>query len=191
MKYLNSWNISQVFKFFDQICILTLLIMHIMFLISFNQVFPNLQIRALFFPNFDDPCTIFPKFDGSWPRFQIGRKIPAGSEVNSPDPNQMLTVFKSDFDLISSDGHVLEGAIFTSLQSRTGLSDFDIIIKDSISVEISFFFSEKLLQIFVFFREVSDSKEPIRTVLKNIVPDVADLWRKSIRVSEESPGKET
>ena len=49
---------------------------NIMFLISFNQVFPNLQIRALFFPNFADMRAIFPKFNGPWPEFQIGRKIP-------------------------------------------------------------------------------------------------------------------
>ena len=45
-----------------------------MFLTSFNQVFPNLQICMLFFPNFVDSCTIFSQIQ--WLQFQIGRKIP-------------------------------------------------------------------------------------------------------------------
>ena len=53
--------------------------MHIIFLISFNQVFPILPICMLFFffffSSFADPRAIFPNFNGPWPRFQIGKKI--------------------------------------------------------------------------------------------------------------------
>ena len=41
---------------------------------------------------------------------------------------------------------------------------------------------------FFFFREVGQSKEPIRTVLKNVDPDIRGLLRKDSDVSQATSG---
>ena len=40
----------------------------------------------------------------------------------------------------------------------------------------------------IFFREVGQSKEPVRTVLKNVDPDIRGLLRKDSDVSQATSG---